>query len=115
MLIIDFIGSMAGIGFILLVSFSFLSILIGTIVFGIFMASTFPNILAFTEKHIGITGSVNGIIFTSTSLGGMSLPYLSGQLFQKIAPQMIMVGLLVYISFNLILISINIRLQKRQN
>lgn len=51
----------------------------------------------------------NGIIFTSTALGGMSLPYLSGQLFQKISPYMVMYGLIVYLIINLVLTLINIK------
>ena len=110
-LIIDILGSIAGISFILLFSGSSATIAVGTIIFGTFMGSFFPNLLAFTEKHIGITGRVNGIIFTSTALGGMSLPYLSGQLFQKISPYMVMYGLIVYLFINLVLTLINIKRQ----
>ena len=110
-LIIDILGSIAGISFILLFSGSVVTIAVGSIIFGTFMGSFFPNLLAFIEKHIGITGRVNGIIFTSTALGGMTLPYLSGQLFQKIGPQMVMVGLIVYLIMNLVLTLINIKRQ----
>lgn len=108
-LILDILGSIIGISFILLFSGSAATIAAGTIIFGTFMGSFFPNLLAFTEKHIGITGRVNGIIFTSTALGGMSLPFLSGQLFQKISPYMVMYGLIVYLIINLVLTLINIK------
>ncbi|MCK5152835.1 MAG: MFS transporter [Spirochaetales bacterium] len=108
-LVIDILGSITGIAFILLFSGSASTIAAGTIIFGTSMGSFFPNLLAFTEKHIGITGRVNGIIFTSTALGGMSLPFLSGQLFQKIGPQMVMIGLIVYLVINLVLTLINIK------
>ena len=114
-LIADIIGSLSGISIILLFPSSVISISFGTMIFGISIASFFPNLLAFTENNIGITGRINGIIFTGTALGGMSLPFLSGQLFQKFSPQMVMVGLLVYISINFILISVNIGLQNRQD
>jgi FHS family glucose/mannose:H+ symporter-like MFS transporter len=110
-LIIDILGSMAGISFILLFTGSAVTIAAGTIIFGTSMGSFFPNLLAFTEKHIGITGRVNGIIFTSTALGGMSLPFLSGQLFQRVGPQMVMVGLIFYLTSNLVLTLINIKRQ----
>ncbi len=110
-LIIDILGSIAGISFILLFSGSATTIAAGTIIFGASMGSFFPNLLAFTEKHIGITGRVNGIIFTSTALGGMSLPYLSGQLFQKISPYMVMFGLILYLILNLVITLINIKRQ----
>jgi fucose permease len=110
-LIIDLLGSISGISFILLFSDSAVTIAAGTIIFGISMGSFFPNLLAFTEKYIGITGRVNGFIFTSTALGGMSLPFLSGQLFQKIAPQMVMFGLILYLSITLLLTMINIKRQ----
>ena len=108
-LIVDILGSIAGISFILLFPESAVTIAAGTIIFGTSMGSFFPNLLAFTEKHIGITGRVNGIIFTSTALGGMSLPYLSGQLFQKIGPQMVMFGLIFYLAVNFVLTLINIK------
>ncbi len=108
-LILDILGSIAGISFILLFPGSAATIAAGTIIFGTFMGSFFPNLLAFTEKHIGITGRVNGIIFTSTALGGMSLPYLSGQLFQKVSPYMVMFGLIVYLVINLVLTLINVK------
>ena len=114
-LIIDLLGSITGIAFIILFSGSAVTIAAGTIIFGTSMGSFFPNLLAFTEKHIGITGRVNGIIFTSTALGGMSLPFLSGQLFQKIAPQMVMYGLIFYLSINLVLTLINIKRQTNIN
>ncbi len=110
-LIIDLLGSIAGISFILLFSGSATTIAVGTIIFGASMGSFFPNLLAFTEKHIGITGKVNGIIFTSTAIGGMFFPYLSGQLFQKIGPLMVMYGLIVYLVINLVLTLINIKRQ----
>ncbi|MEA1911173.1 MAG: MFS transporter [Spirochaetota bacterium] len=110
-LVIDILGSITGIAFILLFSGSAATIAVGTIIFGTFMGSFFPNLLAFTEKHIGITGRVNGIIFTSTALGGMSLPFLSGQLFQRISPYMVMFGLIVYLVINLVLTLINIKRQ----
>jgi fucose permease len=111
-LIADFLGAITGIFIILLFTSSAFTISIGTIIFGISMASFFPNLLAFTEKHIGITGRINGIIFTSTALGGMSLPYLSGQLFQKTGPKMVMVGIVIYMLINLIITSVNIIIQK---
>jgi fucose permease len=114
-LIIDILGSITGISFILLFSGSAATIATGTIIFGISMGSFFPNLLAFTERHIGITGRVNGIIFTSTALGGMSLPYLSGQLFQRIAPQMVMFGLIFYLLLNLVLTLINIKRQRNDH
>ena len=113
-LIADLLGSITGISFILLFSSSVITISIGTIIFGISMASFFPNLLAFTEKHIGITGKINSIIFTGTALGGMSLPYLSGQLFQRIGPPMVMGGIIVYILINLTLTLINIKIQKEK-
>ncbi|MCK5199186.1 MAG: MFS transporter, partial [Spirochaetales bacterium] len=113
-LIADLLGAVIGISFIFLFSSSAFTISMGTIIFGISMASFFPNLLAFTEKYIGITGRINGIIFTGTALGGMSLPYLSGQLFQKIGPHMVMGGIIIYILINLILTLINIKIQKEK-
>jgi fucose permease len=59
------------------------------------MAPVFPVILSFAERRMPITGKVTGFFFVGASTGGMTLPWLIGQLFEGIGPQVTMVIILV--------------------
>lgn len=59
---------------------------IGTFGAGLSMASIFPTALSFAEKRLKITGTITSLFFVGGSLGGMSLPWLIGQLYESIGP-----------------------------
>jgi fucose permease len=60
---------------------------IGAIVFGFGMASIFPTTVTLAGSLMPITGRVTGWFFVGASLGGMSIPWLIGQLFTPVGPQ----------------------------
>jgi len=60
---------------------------IGTIGAGLSIASLFPTALSLAEKRMRITGSVNSAFFVGASLGGMSIPWLIGQLLGNAGPR----------------------------
>jgi fucose permease len=47
--------------------------------------------ISFAGRHIVITGRITGWFFMMSSLGGMFLPWLIGQFFESIGPQVTMV------------------------
>ena len=49
---------------------------------GLSMAAIFPTTLAFAGRHMRMTGHVTGRILVGASVGGMALPWLTGQLFE---------------------------------
>jgi MFS transporter, FHS family, Na+ dependent glucose transporter 1 len=59
----------------------------GTFGAGFAMASIFPTMLSLAERRMMITGKITGWFFVGGSLGGMSLPWLIGQLFEEVGPR----------------------------
>jgi FHS family Na+ dependent glucose MFS transporter 1 len=86
----DLAGCLLSVALILLWPGSFLAIWLGTIGLGLSMASIFPVTLSFAERRMTITGNVTGFFLVGASLGGMSMPWLIGQLFEPIGPQVAM-------------------------
>ena len=80
-LLIDFLLSLASLVVILTLSASLAALWIGTIGFGLGMSSLFSVWLTFADRRIKINGKLNGIFFAATALGGMSIPWLCGQMF----------------------------------
>lgn len=68
---------------------------LGTTGVGLSLASVFPTVLTLAERRMAITGKVTSIFFVGASLGGMTLPWLIGQLFTAIGPQTTMLAILV--------------------
>ncbi len=59
---------------------------VGTFGAGLFMASIFPTCLSLAERHLAITGRITSFFFIGGSLGGMVIPYVIGQLFERTGP-----------------------------
>lgn len=107
----DLILAISGIAVMLVLQSSPVALWIGTILFGLGIASTFPTILTFAGRHMTITGAVTGWFFVGASLGGMILPWAIGQLFERIGPisVMIVIGgavVMAFVVFALILMQI---------
>ena len=58
---------------------------------GLFMALIFPTLTLYADKKMGLTGRMTGMFFSATSIGGMLLPWIAGQLFTFINPHMVKV------------------------
>ncbi len=63
----------------------------GTFGAGLFMASVFPTTLSLAERHLTITGAITSLFFVGSSLGGMTVPWFIGQLFERIGPRITVV------------------------
>ncbi|MCS6847356.1 MAG: MFS transporter [Anaerolineae bacterium] len=86
-MLLDFALCTLGIGLFLLGSRSPLLLWAGVIVVGLGMAALFPTMISFAESRMRITGGVTAIFLAGSSLGGMTLPWLIGQLFEPVGPQ----------------------------
>lgn len=71
---------------------SVLAIWGGAIGMGFFMAPVFPTTLAWAERRTRITGQVTGIFFVGASAGGMSLPWIIGQLVEGAGATVLLYG-----------------------
>lgn len=58
----------------------------GTIGLGLSMSVIFPTTIALAEDTLSLSGQMTSYFFIGASLGGMSIPWLIGQLFEKIGP-----------------------------
>jgi len=92
---IDLVGCLVSVGVILMWSHSSLALWIGAIGFGASTASIFPTTLSMAERRLDINGQITGWFFVGASLGGMFLPWLIGQFFERRGPQTTMVILLI--------------------
>jgi FHS family Na+ dependent glucose MFS transporter 1 len=89
-LLMDLIGCLISIGIILLWPGAISAVWVGTLGVGLAMASIFPTTISLAESRLAITGQVTSWFFVGASLGGMSVPWLIGQLFESVGPQVAM-------------------------
>ncbi len=68
---------------------SFEMLLTGVIGVGIFMASVFPSMIAFSERRMVISGKITSWFFIGSGIGGMTLPWVMGQFIEH-NPQVVL-------------------------
>ncbi|MCZ6632665.1 MAG: MFS transporter [bacterium] len=95
MLLTDILGAALSVGLILLFPTSLTVAWIGTLGAGLFIASMFATLLTFVESRVYLTARITGWFFVGSSLGGMTVPWLIGQLFESTGPRMTMVVVFV--------------------
>ncbi len=83
----DLVGCLVSVGVLLLWPGVAIATWIGTFGAGFAMASIFPTTLSLAERHMTISGTITAFFFVGGSLGGMALPWLIGQLFERVGPQ----------------------------
>jgi len=90
----DLLGCMLSVAVVLAWPRSLVALWLGTLGLGISMASVFPAALTLAERRVRITGQVTAWFLVGASLGGMLLPWLIGQLFGSVGPQVTMLAIL---------------------
>jgi FHS family Na+ dependent glucose MFS transporter 1 len=85
-LLMDLAGCILSLGLILLWPNSLAAVWVGAIGTGLAMASIFPTTLSLAESRLHITGQVTSWFFVGASLGGMTVPWIIGQLFEPVGP-----------------------------
>jgi MFS transporter, FHS family, Na+ dependent glucose transporter 1 len=113
----DLLGIILGLLIILFAPNPAVSIWIGTILIGLAIASVFPTLISFAEHRMALSGKITSYFFVGASLGGMTIPWLIGQLFDRIGPRYTMVTLLVDVLLTLVIYGVLIvyasRIEKR--
>ena len=94
-LFIDLLGCLASALFILIFPTSWAVLWICTIGSGLFMASIFPTTLNLAERRMDIRGGIMRWFFVGSSLGGMVLPWIIGQLIEPIGTITVIVGMTI--------------------
>ena len=98
MLLVTFPGGLISLVVILAGSGSLLALWAGTISLGFFLASIFPNMISFLNNQMKISARITGILVSAAAIGGMTFPWVSGQLFERISPlatMMLVFGLIL--------------------
>jgi MFS transporter, FHS family, Na+ dependent glucose transporter 1 len=78
----------------------------GSLLLGLSIAAIFPAVLSFAERHMTIKGQIMGIFFTGMSLGAASIPWLIGQGFERIGPQMMLIAVSSSLLMSMVMLSI---------
>jgi len=94
-LIGELVGCLLSIALILAAPHCLGALWIGTIGFGLSMAAIFPTMLCLARERMTLTGRATGWFFVGASAGGMSLPWLIGQLFSRCGPRVTLWAILV--------------------
>jgi FHS family Na+ dependent glucose MFS transporter 1 len=86
-IVADLVGCLLGLGVLLLFPASAAALWVGAAILGLSMASLFPSMISLAERRINLTGSRMSVFFVGGSSGAMLLPWIIGQLFVPVGPQ----------------------------
>jgi len=103
-LLCDLAGCLASVGVILLWSDSFAATAAGTLGLGFSMASIFPMTLTLAGRRMTITGRVTGWFIVGASAGSMFLPWLIGQLFERVGPRSTMLVVVLALALAVVVV-----------
>ncbi len=112
---IDFAGCLLSLGLVLVFRQSDTVLWIGTILIGISMASIFPTFMTLAEEHMHVTGTIAGWFLLGAGTGGMILPWLIGQMFERKGPGVMMGIILANVLLNLLIFFLFTRISTKQN
>lgn len=90
-LFIDLAGCLISLGFMLLAPSSTIAVWIGTIGFGLCMASIFPTTLTLAERNTNVSGAITSYFFIGASIGAMTIPWFVGSQFEQNGSQAVMI------------------------
>ncbi len=102
-LLADVLGCLASVGIIIAWPDSLAAVWIGTLGLGFSMASIFPVTISLAGRRMTITGAVTSLFFVGASLGSMTLPWLIGQFFNTIGPQITMIAIVIDLALALVI------------
>jgi MFS transporter, FHS family, Na+ dependent glucose transporter 1 len=86
-LMANIVGALFSLSLVFFFSENQLLLWLGSFGFGFSIAPIFPTMLTFAGNRMAITGRVTGYFFLGATAGGMFLPWLIGQWFEKVGPQ----------------------------
>lgn len=94
-LMVGLLGSLAWIALIAILPTSQAVLWISSLGYGLAIAALFPTMLAFAGQRMSLSGQTTRWFFVGAGLGGMSLPWLIGQLFTNFGPAAMIFAILV--------------------
>ena len=111
-------GSVVGAALSLLVLMiwpdSVTAVWIATLAYGLSLAGLFPGSITLASEHLHMTGGVTGLFLVGSSLGAMTVPWLIGQFFESVGPQVFPAFLTVVILASMVLLVVILLLLRRR-
>lgn len=101
-LYMDFAGCLISVSLVILFKDSAAMLWVGSILLGISLASIFPTFITLAEERMHVTGSITGWFLVGGGIGGMVLPVIIGQAFEKIGPSAMMFIVLLTVILDLL-------------
>ncbi|MCX6032693.1 MAG: MFS transporter [Chloroflexi bacterium] len=89
-LLADLVGCLAGVAILVVLPGSVVALWVGALLTGFGMSAIFPTAIALAGSRMTLTGRVTGWFLVGASVGSMTMPWLIGQLFERIGPQVAM-------------------------
>jgi MFS transporter, FHS family, Na+ dependent glucose transporter 1 len=100
-LLADLLGCILSVAVVLAWPGSLVALWLGAVGLGVSMASIFPAAITLAERRVRITGRVTAWFLVGASIGAMLLPWLIGQLFESVGPQVTMLAILANLTLAL--------------
>jgi FHS family Na+ dependent glucose MFS transporter 1 len=88
---------------------------IATIAYGISLAGLFPGSITLASEHMHMTGTVTGFFLVGSSLGAMTVPWLIGQFFESVGPQVFPAFLTASVTGSIILLAVILSILRRRS
>lgn len=79
---------------------------VATMISGLAVAPMFATVLSLAGERMPITGRVTGWFFIGSSVGGMAVPWVVGQLFESVGPGSVFLVALVNLAVGLVLYAV---------
>jgi MFS transporter, FHS family, Na+ dependent glucose transporter 1 len=103
-------GSVVGAFLSLLVlmiwSDSVAAVWVATIAYGFSLAGLFPGSMTLASEHLHMTGGITGLFLVGSSLGAMVVPWLIGQFFESVGPQVFPTFLMAVIVLSMVILAV---------
>jgi FHS family Na+ dependent glucose MFS transporter 1 len=103
-LMVDLILALVGLVLIQLFPASYVALWIGAILVGLGMASIFPTVITLAESFMTLTSGITSWFFVGSSLGGMVMPWIIGQLFDPVGAYVTMLSISAGLILDLVLL-----------
>lgn len=94
-LLADLLCGIVSISVVLFFPGSVIAVWVGTFLTGFAFASVFPTMFSLASANMPVTGKVSGWLLFGSGAGGMVLPWIIGQLFESIGPQVTIQAILI--------------------
>lgn len=108
-LLVALLACVVSVGLILLRPQSITALWVGTVGAGLALALIFPTSISLAERHLTVTGRVTSWFIVGASLGSMFLPWLIGQFFETIGPQVMPLAIMAAIVLALLIFGMMMR------